>query len=195
MIKLTLHQTRYDLLTFGRNRQGRFFTALLPVIFLVIFVSVFGNNRVGSAHIKASTYYVPWIAALALLSASFANLVISVTAQRKLGVLGRRRATPVPARVLLAGRALSSLAIAVAVMAVVIAIGRVAYGVHLAGSALPAIPSARLSAGLRHLAEIFPWSTSSRRCTRASSPAPAACPGATWQSSSPPGASPASRSR
>jgi ABC-2 type transport system permease protein len=151
MIKLTLHQTRYDLLTFGRNRQGRFFTALLPVIFLVIFVSVFGNNRAGSAHVKASTYYVPGIAALALLSASFANLVISVTAQRELGVLKRRRATPVPARVLLAGRALSSLVIAVAVMAVVIAITLPLY--FISGVF---IPSARLSAGLRHLAEIFP---------------------------------------
>jgi hypothetical protein len=84
MIRLVLHQTRYDLLTFARNRQARFFTVFLPVTFLVIFVSVFGNRLVGPEHIKASTYYVPGIAALAVLSASFSNLVITVTTSASL---------------------------------------------------------------------------------------------------------------
>src|SRR5580658_767461 len=97
MIRLLAHQTRYELLTFARNRQGRFFTVALPLIFLVIFVSVFGNQLIGPHHIKTSTYYVPGIAALAVLTASFSNLVISITAQRQMGVLKRRRATPVPA--------------------------------------------------------------------------------------------------
>ncbi len=129
MIRLVLHQTRYDLLTFARNRQARFFTVLLPVMFLVIFVSVFGNQLVGPEHIKASTYYVPGIAALAVLSAAFSNLVIAVTTQRELGVLKRRRATPAAAAVIIAGRALTALVVAVAVTAVVIAIGTLAYGV------------------------------------------------------------------
>jgi ABC-2 type transport system permease protein len=136
MTRLVLHQTRYDLLAFARNRQARFFTALLPVMFLVIFVSVFGNQLVGPEHIKASTYYVPGIAALAVLSAAFSNLVIAVTTQRELGVLKRRRATPAPPSVIIAGRALTSLVVAVAITAVVIAIGSVAYGVHVAPGAL-----------------------------------------------------------
>jgi ABC-2 type transport system permease protein len=139
MSKLIIHQTRYDLLTFARNRQGRFFTALLPVIFLVIFVGVFGNERIGAEHVKASTYYVPGIAALAVLSASFTNLVISITAQRELGVLKRRRATPVPALALVAARALTSLIVTFAVVALVIAVGAAAYGVHVQVSTLPAL--------------------------------------------------------
>jgi ABC-2 type transport system permease protein len=136
MIRLVLHQTRYDLLTFARNRQARFFTVLLPVMFLVIFASVFGNNVVGPGHIKASTYYVPGIAALAVLTASFSNLVIAITAQRELGVLKRRRATPAPASVIIAGRALTAMATSAAVIAVVIAIGSLAYGVHVAAGGL-----------------------------------------------------------
>ena len=103
---LVLHQTRFDLLAFLRNRQSRFFTLILPVIFMVIFVSVFGNHRIGPQQVKASTYYVPGLSALGLIAASFVNLVISVTSQREAGVLKRRRATPVPAWVLIAGRAL-----------------------------------------------------------------------------------------
>jgi ABC-2 type transport system permease protein len=149
MIRLVLHQTRYELLTFARNRQGRFFTVLLPVIFLVIFVSIFGNQLVGPAHIKSSTYYVPGIAALAVLTASFSNLVIAITTQRELGVLKRRRATPAPASALIAGRALTALVVSLAVTAVVILIGVVVYGVHIASGALAGLA---LSVGVGSLA-------------------------------------------
>jgi ABC-2 type transport system permease protein len=134
MIAQLAHQTRYDLLTFARNRQARFFTVLLPVIFLVIFASVFGNQTIGPGGVKASTYYVPGIAALAVLTASFSNLVISITAQRELGVLKRRRVTPVPAGVLVTGRALTALVVSFAVTAVVVAVGSIVYGVHLSSS-------------------------------------------------------------
>jgi ABC-2 type transport system permease protein len=139
MIRLVLHQTRYDLLTFARNRQARFFTVALPVIFLVIFASVFGNQLIGPEHIKASTYYVPGIAALAVLTASFSNLVISITTQRELGILKRRRATPASAGVVIAGRSITSLVVSLAVAAVVITIGTIVYGVHLAPGALGAL--------------------------------------------------------
>jgi ABC-2 type transport system permease protein len=139
MLNLLAHQTRYELVTFARNRQARFFTVALPVIFLVIFVSVFGNSHVGPEHIKASTYYVPGIAALAVLSASFTNLVISITTQRELGILKRRRATPVPAWVLILSRALASLVVSALVTAIVIAIGAIAYGVSVNPSSLGAL--------------------------------------------------------
>jgi ABC-2 type transport system permease protein len=139
VIRLILHQARYDLLAFLRNPQSRFFTLALPVIFLVIFVSVFGNNKVGPQNVKASTYYVPGLMALGIIAGSFVNLVISVTAQREAGVLKRRRATPVPAAVLIAGRALTAIFIAIAVMTVLLLIGRFGYGVRLPVSTLPAV--------------------------------------------------------
>jgi ABC-2 type transport system permease protein len=152
VIRLLLHQTRYDLLTFIRNRQARFFTVLLPVIFLLIFASVFGKNLIGAEHVRASTYYVPGIAALAVLAASFSNLVIAVTGQRELGILKRRRATPVPAGVVIAGRAVVSLVVSLVVTVVVITIGAMPLsfisGVY--------IRSVQLSPVLRHVAQAFP---------------------------------------
>ena len=106
MIRLTLHQSRYDLLAFVRNRQSQFFTLALPVLFLVIFASVFGGQgdtvQVAGGRISTSVYYVPGIIALGIIAACFVNLVISVTAQRERGVLkrggprrsGRRRSSP-----------------------------------------------------------------------------------------------------
>jgi hypothetical protein len=40
---LAAHQFRYDLLAFVRNGQARFFTLALPVAFLLIFATVFGD--------------------------------------------------------------------------------------------------------------------------------------------------------
>jgi ABC-2 type transport system permease protein len=136
---LVLHQARYDLLAILRNRQARFFTLFLPIIFLVIFVGVFGNHVVGPGSMKASAYYVPGIATLGVIAASFVNLVISITAQREGGVLKRRRATPVPAWVLIAGRTLTAVLTSLVVLTVLLAIGRIAYSVSLPTSTLPGI--------------------------------------------------------
>ena len=109
--RLVLHQARYDLLAFLRNRQARFFTLILPLIFMVIFVSVFGNDTIKETGVKASTYYVPGISALGVIAASFVNLVISITA----------------------------MTISLVVMAVLLVLGRFAYGVRLPTSTIPGV--------------------------------------------------------
>ena len=138
-LALVLHQARYDLRAFLRNKQSRFFTLVLPLLFLVIFVSVFGNHRVGPTNVKASTYYVPGLSAMAVIAASFINLVISITAQREAGILKRRRATPVPAWVLIAGRSLTSIGVSLVSMTVLLLVGRFAYGVQLPTRTIPAV--------------------------------------------------------
>jgi ABC-2 type transport system permease protein len=139
--RLVAHQTRYDLISFARNREARFFTVVLPLVFLVIFATVFGNDNVevGGHLIKQSTYYVPNLMALAIISAALQNLVIAVVAQREAGILKRRRATPVPAWALIAGRALTSVVVAFANFVVLALVGRLAYGVAIPGHTLPAV--------------------------------------------------------
>jgi ABC-2 type transport system permease protein len=74
-----------------------------------------------------------------VIAGSFVNLVISITAQREAGVLKRRRSTPVPAWVLIAGRALTAIVVALGVMTVLLLIGRFAYGVRLPAGTLPGV--------------------------------------------------------
>jgi ABC-2 type transport system permease protein len=138
-LTLVLHQARYDLRAFLRNKQSRFFTLILPLLFLIIFVSVFGNDTIGSTGVKASTYYVPGISALAVIAASFVNLVISITTLRESGVLKRRRSTPVPAWVLIAGRTLTAIGVSLVTMVVLLAVGRFVYGVHLPTRTIPGV--------------------------------------------------------
>jgi ABC-2 type transport system permease protein len=150
-LHLVVHQTRYELASFWRNPQSRFFTLVLPVIFLLIFVAVFGNRTTLIAtgvRIKTSTYYVPGIVTLGIISASFVNLVISVVTQREQSVLKRRRATPVPAWVLIAARGLTSIVVAIVIVVVLIAIGRIAFGVKLPVSTIPGVAVATVVGSL-----------------------------------------------
>jgi ABC-2 type transport system permease protein len=140
--RLALHQFRYDLRAFLRNRQSRFFTLILPVLFLVIFANVFGGNhtvKVTGGSINLSVYYVPGIITLGIIAAAFVNLVISVTAQRETGVLKRRRATPVPAAAIIAGRALTAVVVALGITAVLLVIGWLFFKATVPGRTAPAL--------------------------------------------------------
>ena len=71
-VRLAVHQFRYDLRAFVRNRQSRFFTLVLPVLFLVIFASLFHGNTVTvpGGTISTSVYYVPGIITLGIIAAA-----------------------------------------------------------------------------------------------------------------------------
>jgi ABC-2 type transport system permease protein len=137
MTRTVLHLFGYDLRAFLRNRQSQFFALALPVLFLVIFASVVGGSRntteVAGGRISTSVYYVPGIIAFGVIAACFGNLVASVTAQRESGALKRRRATPVPAAAVIAGRVVTAVFIAVVMAAVLLGIGWAAYGAHVPG--------------------------------------------------------------
>ena len=137
---MVAHQLRYELRIFVRNRQSLFFTMALPVLFLVIFASVFGHShvRVPGGLISTSVYYVPGIIALGVISASFGNLAASVVATREAGIYKRRRATPVPAAALIAARTLVAVVVALAITAILLAVGY-AYGASIPGHTAPAV--------------------------------------------------------
>jgi ABC-2 type transport system permease protein len=141
MVSLVWHQMRYEQLMFWRNRQSRFFTIALPVIFLVIFASIWHGDTVSVAGgtIDESVYYVPGIITLGIVSAAFNNLVISVTASREAGIFKRRRATPIPAAVLIAARALTSMVVALGMTVILLVIGWVAYDATVPARTAPAL--------------------------------------------------------
>lgn len=138
--RLVAHQLRFDLLVIWRDPQSRFFTLVLPVIFMVLLTSLFGNHThyIAGHAVKNATYYVPGISTLGIISSSFVNLVITITALRENGILKRRRSTPVPAWVLIASRTLTSVILSILLVIVIVVIGRIFYGVHLPSSTLPA---------------------------------------------------------
>ena len=128
-----LVQLRADLKVFVRNPAALFFTAILPVIFLTLFVSIFGNARAGEEYgnVRVSTLQVPAFIALAVVSASFVGLAMGLVSIREDGVLKRVRGTPVPPWIVFAGRIGTAFVSTVVVTAILCAIGALVFGVTL----------------------------------------------------------------
>jgi ABC-2 type transport system permease protein len=139
--RLFRHQTRFDLLALGRNPRARFFTVLFPLLLLVIFNSVFGSFTTVTDGVRVSSdrFYVPGIITMAVVTACYVALTQRVVTQRAAGILKRRRATPVPAWVLVAGQVGATTLMSAGVTAVLLIVGRAAYDVGISGAALVAV--------------------------------------------------------
>jgi ABC-2 type transport system permease protein len=137
---LAVHQFRFDQKTFWRNPASVFFTVMLPVIFLLIFATIFGNDTIHElGGVQTTTYYVPAIITLGVISASTQSLAINLTVDRENGILKRTRATPLPGWVFIAGRVGNSIVVSVISLIVLSVIGLVIYGVEIPWDHLPAV--------------------------------------------------------
>lgn len=132
-------QVRADLIAFSRRPETLFFTVFLPVIFLVLFEAIFGGQLVPSAggQVAQSQLQVPAFMTMGVISASFVALAITVVNRRETGIYKRVRGTPAPAWVLIAGQVVTSLVIAIAMVVVMLLLGRLAYGVEVDAGRLP----------------------------------------------------------
>lgn len=128
---LALHQFRFDQKIFWRNPTSVFFTVLLPVVFFVIFNTIFGSEPIEELGINTSTYYVPAIITLAVVSATTQSLAIRLTVDRENGILKRGRGTPLPTWVFFAGKAGNAIVVSVLMLVVLSALGRLVYDVDI----------------------------------------------------------------
>jgi ABC-2 type transport system permease protein len=136
---LALHQFRFDQRVFWRNPASVFFTVMLPVVFLVIFNAIFGSEPIEELGINTSTYYVPAIITLAVVSATTQSLAIRLTVDRENGILKRGRGTPLPTWAFFAGKVGNAIVVSVLMLALVSALGAAFYDVDVPWDRLPAV--------------------------------------------------------
>jgi ABC-2 type transport system permease protein len=139
-VRLAVRQLRYENLAFWRNPPAAFFTFFFPLIFLVIFNLVFGNDtiEVDGGTAKASTFFVAGIAALSVVNGCFTGLAMGLAFLRDEGVLKRTRGTPLPAWAFLAGRIGFNTLVTILLIAIVLAAGALFYGVDVPTETMPA---------------------------------------------------------
>jgi ABC-2 type transport system permease protein len=139
-LALVGHQFRYDQKAFWRNPASVFFTVAFPVVLLLIFATVFGNDTVNvRGGIDTTTYYVPAIITLSVISATMQSLAMTLVIAREDGRLKRSRGTPMPPWVFIAGRVGNSIVVALMMLVLLAGIGRVLYGVSIPWERLPEI--------------------------------------------------------
>jgi ABC-2 type transport system permease protein len=132
-LALTLRQVRYTNKAFWRNPAAAFFTFVFPLMFLVIFTTLFGSGTVTINHreINQSTYYVAGMAVFAMITACYTNLAIGVSFQRDAGILKRTRGTPLPGRSYLGARVIHVVLIAMILVAICALFGWAFYEAEL----------------------------------------------------------------
>ena len=95
-MKLFLHEVRTEQLLFWRNREAAFFTFFLPILFFLIFGSIYGDSIITKEHIRAAPFLQAGMIGYGVASTAFAGLAITMVIRRESGVLKRIRATPLP---------------------------------------------------------------------------------------------------
>ncbi len=140
-LRLLLRQVKYENRAFWRNPAAAFFTVVFPLMFLVISNLIFGNTQIeihgGAA--DQSTFYVPAIAAFAVISACYTNIAMMVSGARDRGMLKRTRGTPLAPWVFLGGRIIHATLIALLLSALITVFGALFYGVDIPSNTMPAL--------------------------------------------------------
>lgn len=136
-MRLFVHELRTEQVLFWRNREAAFFTFFLPVIFFLIFGSIYGNDHIQG--IRGANFLEAGMIGYGVASTAFAGLAITMVIRRESGVLKRVRSTPLPPGTYLVAVLVSTFITFLIEAALIIAIGRGLFHVgfpHNAGSLL-----------------------------------------------------------
>ena len=117
-----LRELRNQQRLYWRSREAAFFTFVMPIIFLLLLGSVYGNDDIDG--IKGSTYLLAGLLGYGVVATAFAGLSITLVLRRESGVLKRVRGTPLPTSVYLAAVIVSTLVVLALECVVLVLIGQ-----------------------------------------------------------------------
>ena len=131
------HQNRI----FWRTPVAAFFTLVFPILMLVLFTAIFGNDAFDTVYgrVNSSQFYTPGLAVFAAASSTYTGIGINLASRRELGILKRVRGTPMPRWTYLGGVVVSAVWIAALGVAAMVVLGVVAYGVNVEAAKVPAM--------------------------------------------------------
>jgi ABC-2 type transport system permease protein len=139
-LDLVAWQIRYEQRSFWRNRGRGIFTFAFPLMFLVIFASLDKGAHIKSlGGIAYDDFFVPGILAYGVITTTYVNMAIGTAILRDQGVLKRMQGTPLPRWAYVAARIGSTVVTVLAMTVITLALGAIAYGVHVRASTLPGL--------------------------------------------------------
>jgi ABC-2 type transport system permease protein len=138
-LRLIWQQTRYQNKIFWRTPVAAFFTLVFPLMFLVLFTAIFGNDVIEGLGITTAQFFAPGLAVFAAASASYTNLAIGTAISRDAGILKRIRGTPLPPWIYIAGRVVSAVYLAALAVVIMMGVAVAFYGVSIYGRTVPSL--------------------------------------------------------
>lgn len=138
-LRLIPAQVRDETRSFFRNPAAAGFTFVFPVMFLLVFGALYGDQRFDTpgGTVRGIQFQIAQILAFSVVGATFVSLVISLSLRRDTGELRRKRGTPVSPLVILAGIVGNGVLISLLMATVVIAIAAAVFGAQVEAARLP----------------------------------------------------------
>jgi ABC-2 type transport system permease protein len=118
-----------ELKEFFRQRESVVFTLMFPVILLLVFGAVLDYD-LGSG-VSFTQYFMAGVIAAGILGASLQNMAIGIATERSDGTLKGLAGTPMPKSAYFVGKVVQVFVVTVAIVAILLAIGVVFYGIDL----------------------------------------------------------------
>lgn len=127
--RLGLSRAVFETRMFLRERDAVIFTFSLPIVLLAIFGAIFSGSVAGTGVSVAQLYVAGLIGSAAMTG--FQNLGIGIAIDRDDGTLKRLAGTPLPRSSYFVGKALHTLFLSLCQVALLLAIGVLAFGLDL----------------------------------------------------------------
>lgn len=130
--------TGHGLRGFWRAPMALFFTLAFPLIFLILFSSLFGNELIDGTNVRFSQFITPSIAVLAAITGALTSLAIGLAVDRDLGILKRIRSTPARPWMFMVARVTAMALVSILATLIMVAVGVIAFDVQIVGDKLAA---------------------------------------------------------
>lgn len=126
---------RIETIEFVRSREQMIFIFAFPMIFLVLFGTIFGGQQLGDTDVTFAQYFLAGMIATGIINTGFQSLAMGIAIDRQEDLLKRIHATPLPASAFFAGKILQVLVVSVIQVGILIALGVALYDVQLPSNA------------------------------------------------------------
>ncbi|WNM24108.1 ABC transporter permease [Demequina capsici] len=120
---MTLNRYVVELKEFTRNREQMIFIFMFPIMFLLLFGSVFGGQEISDDGVTFAQYFLPGMIASGIIYTGFQSLAMSIALDRDEDLLKRIHATPLPASAYFAGKILQVITVSLVQIAALILLG------------------------------------------------------------------------
>lgn len=128
---LMLDRAVIELKEFMRSREQMIFIFAFPMIFLLLFGTIFGGQELGIPDVTFAQYFLAGMVATGILNTGFQSLAISIAIDRDEDVLKRIHATPLPPTAYFAGKIVQVLIVSIVQIAILFTLGVVLYDVQI----------------------------------------------------------------
>jgi ABC-2 type transport system permease protein len=134
MLKRYSKLTRAEFILYLREPSGFFFTLIFPLLLMMLFGSIWGNEPFPGENFGYIDFAVSAFIGMVILTTGISGLTTSIAAYREKGILRRFKAAPISPLLVLMAELSSLFVITIMGMLLLLAAGVFVFGMHFYGS-------------------------------------------------------------